>query len=112
LNLIGILFEIETKIQELFEQPADINLLYIEEPEAHTHPQLQYIFIRNIKTHIEKHRRKMLEEKNKQLQILITSHSSHIVSECNFDDILYLRRDGNTVIAKSFNSLKEEYGGR
>lgn len=43
LNLIGILFEIETKIQELFEQPADINLLYIEEPEAHTHPQLQYI---------------------------------------------------------------------
>ncbi len=111
LNLIGILFEIETKIQELFEQPADINLLYIEEPEAHTHPQLQYIFIRNIKSHIKAHRKKLLEEKNKQLQILITSHSSHIVSECNFDDIIYLKKNGNTVIAKSFNSLKEEYGG-
>lgn len=110
LNLIGILFEIETKIQELFEQPADINLLYIEEPEAHTHPQLQYIFIRNIKTHIKAHRTKLLEEKNKQLQILITSHSSHIVSECNFDDIIYLKKNGNTVIAKSFNSLKEKYG--
>ena len=35
LNLIGILFEIETKLQELYEQPADINILYIEEPEAH-----------------------------------------------------------------------------
>ena len=111
LNLIGILFEIETKIQELFEQPADINLLYIEEPEAHTHPQLQYIFIRNIKSHIKAHRKKLLEEKNKQLQLLITSHSSHIVSECNFDDIIYLKKNGNTVIAKSFNSLKEEYGG-
>ena len=111
LNLIGILFEIETKIQELFEQPADINLLYIEEPEAHTHPQLQYIFIRNIKSHIKAHRNKLLKEKNKQLQILITSHSSHIVSECNFDDIIYLKKNGNTVIAKSFNSLKEEYGG-
>lgn len=111
LNLIGILFEIETKIQELFEQPADINLLYIEEPEAHTHPQLQYIFIRNIKSHIKAHRKKLLEDKNKQLQILITSHSSHIVSECNFDDIIYLKKNGNTVIAKSFNSLKEEYGG-
>ena len=111
LNLIGILFEIETKIQELFEQPADINLLYIEEPEAHTHPQLQYIFIRNIKSHIKAHRKKLLEDKNKQLQILITSHSSHIVSECNFDDIIYLKKNGNTVIAKNFNSLKEEYGG-
>ena len=111
LNLIGILFEIETKIQELFEQPADINLLYIEEPEAHTHPQLQYIFIRNIKSHIKAHRKKLLEEKNRQLQLLITSHSSHIVSECNFDDIIYLKKNGNTVIAKSFNSLKEEYGG-
>lgn len=111
LNLIGILFEIETKIQELFEQPADVNLLYIEEPEAHTHPQLQYIFIRNIKSHIMTHRKKLLENKNKQLQLLITSHSSHIVSECNFDDIIYLKKDPNTVIAKNFNSLKEEYNG-
>lgn len=111
LNLIGILFEIETKVQELFEQPADINLLYIEEPEAHTHPQLQYIFIRNIKSHIKAHRTKLLEDKNKQLQILITSHSSHIVSECNFDDIIYLKKSENMVMDKSFNSLKGEYGG-
>ena len=110
LNLIGILFDIETKIQELFEQPADINLLYIEEPEAHTHPQLQYIFIRNIKQHITTHRNKLLKDRNKQLQIIVTSHSSHIVSECNFDDIIYLKKNGNTVIAKSFNSLKEKYG--
>ncbi|WP_335936423.1 AAA family ATPase [Fusobacterium polymorphum] len=30
----------------------------MEEPEAHTHPQLQYIFIRNIKNHINNHRDK------------------------------------------------------
>ena len=52
-----------------------------------------------------------MEDKNKQLQILITSHSSHIVSECNFDDIIYLKKNGNTVIARSFNSLKKEYSG-
>ena len=111
LNLIGILFEIETKLQELYEQPADINILYIEEPEAHTHPQLQYIFIRNIKNHINSHRNKLNKEKNKYLQIIITSHSSHIVSECNFDDIIYLKRIDNNNLAKNFNSLKEEYGG-
>ncbi|MEH8044206.1 AAA family ATPase [Gallibacterium anatis] len=110
LNLIGILFEIETKIQEIFEQPADINLLYIEEPEAHTHPQLQYIFIRNIKNHIESHKKK-LSGMGKQLQVLITSHSSHIVSACNFDDVIYLNREKNEVIAKNFNSLKDEYSG-
>ena len=108
LNLIGILFEIEITIQELFEQPAEINLLYIEEPEEHTHPQLQYIFIRNIKSHINTHIEK-LNRKKKHLQILITSHSSHIVSECNFDDIIYFKKDGNYVIAKNFNSLKEKY---
>ena len=109
LNLIGILFEIETKLQELYEQPADINILYIEEPEAHTHPQLQYIFVRNIKNHINSHRNKLNKEKNKYLQIIITSHSSHIVSECNFDDIIYLKRVDNNILAKNFNSLKAEY---
>jgi len=83
----------------------------IEEPEAHTHPQLQYIFIRNIKNHINSHRNKLNKEKNKYLQIIITSHSSHIVSECNFDDIIYLKRIDNNILAKNFNSLKEEYGG-
>jgi predicted ATP-dependent endonuclease of OLD family len=34
----------------LLENQADINLLFIEEPEAHTHPQMQYVFIKNIKT--------------------------------------------------------------
>lgn len=109
LNLIGILFEIETKIIELYSEPADINILYIEEPEAHTHPQLQYIFIRNIKEHIRKHRELFLNEKNKSIQVILTSHSSHIVSECNFDDIIYLKREKDFIIAKDFNSLKNEY---
>lgn len=111
LNLIGILFEIETKIIELYSDPVDINILYIEEPEAHTHPQLQYIFIRNIKEHIRKHRELFLNEKNKSIQVILTSHSSHIVSECNFDDIIYLKREKDFVIAKDFNSLKNEYEG-
>ena len=29
-------------------KPADINILFIEEPEA-THPQMQYVFVKNIK---------------------------------------------------------------
>ncbi|MDF0753436.1 ATP-dependent nuclease [Gardnerella greenwoodii] len=108
LNLIGILFEVETKINDFISNPAEINLLYIEEPEAHTHPQLQYIFIHNIKTHIAK-RTDELRAQNKNLQLLITSHSSHIVSECDFNDIIYFSKKENSVTAKSFKSLIIEY---
>ena len=108
LNLIGILFEVETKINDFISNPAEINLLYIEEPEAHTHPQLQYIFIHNIKTHIDK-RTDELRAQNKNLQLLITSHSSHIVSECDFNDIIYFSKKENSVTAKSFKSLISEY---
>ena len=55
LNLISIIMEVEIYLEDFLkksnetEKPADINLLFIEEPEAHTHPQLQYVFIKNIK---------------------------------------------------------------
>lgn len=116
LNLIGMIFEIEVIMagfrKDMFdnEKPADINLLFIEEPEAHTHPQMQYVFIKNIKD--------ILKEscyiKNKTgkivLQTLISTHSSHIVSECNFDDIKYFSvDDANYSQAKNMSDLEVKY---
>lgn len=112
MNLICMIFEIEILLNKFkrkkTETPADINLLFIEEPEAHTHPQMQYVFIKNIKT--------LLKEgiirddgENRILQYIISTHSSHIVAESNFDDIKYLKRDKNSVIAKNLRSLEVEY---
>lgn len=56
MNLISMIFEIEVLLNDFKkkkskeERPADINLLFIEEPEAHTHPQMQYVSIKNITT--------------------------------------------------------------
>ena len=111
LNLYGIIFEIETLMADIKNDPADINLIYIEEPESHTHPQLQYIFIKNIKDLLKEHNDELKESGDIGcIQTLITTHSSHIVSDCNFDDLIYFKRDAGTVISKAFNSLKEEYG--
>ena len=56
-------------------------MLFIEEPEAHTHPQMQYIFIKNIKD-LLKDGSKGDDIRNKiNLQTVITTHSSHIVAE-------------------------------
>lgn len=111
LNLYGMIFEIETILADIKREPADVNLIYIEEPESHTHPQLQYIFIKNIKDLLGEHINEMQKNSTslKQLQTLITTHSSHIVSVCDFNDLIYFKREDDEVISKSFNSLKEAY---
>lgn len=113
MNLISMIFEIEILVQEFKRDkdktPADINLLFIEEPEAHTHPQMQYIFIKNI--------RELLQEGIvgrdevvRPLQYVVTTHSSHIVADSEFDDIKYLKSESkNSVIAKNLRDLKEQY---
>ncbi|HGO5824617.1 TPA: AAA family ATPase, partial [Mannheimia haemolytica] len=112
LNLYGMIFEIETIMVDIKKDHANINLIYIEEPESHTHPQLQYIFIKNIKDLIKEHFYELNQNNTKELQeiqSIITTHSSHIVSDCNFDDLIYFKREQESVISKSFNSLGDEY---
>lgn len=116
LNLISMIFEIEVilndfkKINQQNDFPADINLLFVEEPEAHTHPQMQYVFIKNIK--------KLLKEecsgKNGgpaiNLQTIISTHSAHITAESDFDDIKYFYPDTPmSVLAKNLKKLEDEY---
>ena len=111
LNLFAIVFNLRIKLDQLSkknkpdEKPTPLNILFIEEPEAHTHPQMQYIFIRNIKRILERHR--IAAGKEFSLQTIISTHSSHIVSQCDFQDIKYFYRE-SAVSVKS-RSLKELY---
>lgn len=116
LNLISIIIQIETILAEFRCDnnesiiSSDINLLFIEEPEAHTHPQMQYVFIKNIKDLlIDGSIGKDLKH-TINLQTVITTHSSHIVSECDFDDIKYFQKTSSTsVVSKNLRDLEAEY---
>jgi len=116
LNLISMIFEIEVilndfkKKQLKHDEPADINVLFIEEPEAHTHPQMQYVFIKNIKKLLQEECQGKNDKCEINLQSIISTHSAHIAAESDFDDIKYFYVDRpNSVLAKNLRSLEEEY---
>jgi predicted ATP-dependent endonuclease of OLD family len=110
MNLISMIFEIDLLIKE-FRKPqagagAALSLLFIEEPEAHTHPQMQYVFIKNI--------RKLLAtagEALPSLQTVLSTHSPHIVAQAEFDSIKYLQRSAQQVQAKNLRELESHFSG-
>ena len=111
MNLISMIFQIEIIRQTFMKgrngKMADINLLIIEEPEAHTHPQMQYVFIKNIKKLLNTSLQ--TKDETRKIQSIISTHSSHIVSESDFGDIKYMRKNGNEVVAKNLKDLQGEY---
>ena len=81
MNILYLLLNIEIKKSNFLANNKDIKLLFIEEPEAHTHPQLQYIFARKISE---------IVDKIPGMQTIITTHSPHIVSNHPFENIRYM----------------------
>lgn len=80
-NILYLLLSIEIKKRSFEENKKDIKLLFIEEPEAHTHPQLQYNFAREINK---------LVGKKQGIQTIITTHSPHIVASYPFENLRYM----------------------
>lgn len=74
-------------------QKHEINILLIEEPEAHLHPQLQKILFANL-------------NELKSAQVFMTSHSTHIASDCNYKNLNILFKDSKQEV-KSFSPFKE-----
>lgn len=71
------------------DKRAPLHLIFIEEPEAHLHAQIQQVFIRNVL--------RLLEDTNDHAtffhtQLVITTHSPHILYERGFSPIRYFRR--------------------
>lgn len=91
-NLIYMVVEI-LDIQERWraedDKRAPLHLIFIEEPEAHLHAQLQQVFIRNVLELL-----KMADETDGayKSQVVVTTHSPHILYERGFDPIRYFRR--------------------
>lgn len=63
-------------------------ILCIEEPEAHLHPTMQFQFLKFLKKNIEG---------KKVRQVFITSHSTHITSSANLDELICLYKKNEEI---------------
>lgn len=103
-SLVSIIGEIIDYTNQSLKETSQsrIRLLCIEEPEVFMHPQMQINFIRHIQEALNEILSSHVETLTSlKSQILITTHSSHILnsvihSSNTFDDINYIYlKDGN-----------------
>lgn len=98
------LIKIELELLSFKDEIGDcigksIPLIFIEEPESHMHPQMQQKFIE----YIDEFTRKISD--NKKIQIIITTHSSHIVNSTEFEKIRYITKNQGIVKVKNLTDF-------
>jgi len=79
-------------------KPA-LQVLFIEEPEAHLHPQMQETFIKNIQDFIDR-------KTGWKVQVVITTHSSHIVASSGFHTVRYFDRSEPQLTVKDLSTFQ------
>lgn len=69
-----------------------LHLVFIEEPEAHLHAQVQQVFIKKAYNVLRNH--KDLKDSTKHsTQMIVSTHSSHIAHEINLGCLRYFRKN-------------------
>lgn len=90
-NLIFILLQIVSFYRTFRAEPnaPGVHLVFIEEPEAHLHPQMQEVFIRQV----AKIAKELSDQEGAPLpwpvQFVVSTHSSHVANAAGFEAIRY-----------------------
>ncbi|CDF83584.1 hypothetical protein PKB_2237 [Pseudomonas knackmussii B13] len=90
-NLIYMLLQLESyhKAYRAKVTRPVTHLIFIEEPEAHLHPQMQEVFINQLNAAIGKLSASYPDEPAWKVQFVITTHSPHVANAASFEAVRY-----------------------
>jgi predicted ATP-dependent endonuclease of OLD family len=100
-NLIYIVLQLESFRSAIDATQGDkprVHIIAIEEPEAHLHPQMQAVFISEISKALE-------TDGGTTAQVLLSTHSSHMIAHSEFQPVRYFRRVGRQVVMQDLSKL-------
>lgn len=93
------------------EQIEPIHLVLLEEPEVNLHAQVQRVFVSKAYSTLRNHTdlRDKTSGKDKpeyQTQLVISTHSSHIIDDIDFKNLRYFRRNNaDAFVAMDYTSI-------
>ena len=110
-NLIYMLFQLFEFFRDWQSRPISNGLyvVFIEEPEAHLHPQMQQVFIRQINEIAAEFSRTLNNNIPWPVQFVVTTHSTHIANEAKFEAIRYFLTTRNDKKETKIKDLRVEF---
>ncbi len=97
-NLIYMLLQLESYHKLYRARPVcpATHLIFIEEPEAHLHPQMQEVFIAQLNAAIKKLSASYPNEPVWNVQFIISTHSPHVANAASFEAVRYFLNEAPT----------------
>lgn len=124
-NLISMIFQLMAfrdgwlKKRRSTDEQSDegiepIHLVLIEEPEAHLHVQVQQAFVKHA-YHVLRNHKVLNDFPNLKTQLVVSSHSSHVAHEVEYENLRYFRRlpsgmDGIPIPVSTVTNLSTVFG--
>ncbi|MDN5476771.1 MAG: ATP-dependent endonuclease, partial [Chryseobacterium sp.] len=110
-NLIYMLFQLYEFFREYQSRPAtnSLDIIFIEEPEAHLHPQMQQVFIAKLYEIVKQFSETYNRGTIWPVQFVVTTHSTHIANEAPFEAIRYFLTSTSPCRQTTVKDLRQEF---